>query len=421
MQMIADSSQEAFTERYFTLQITSLEGDVLAEADVLADEFQPLVCHLISELVRQGVFRPDRCYDARIIPKFDHEANFDAVSVIQSSDMPNVGSRFVEIVLEPVDHQPDDPITYLTLQIRAPESDSAGRWDLRLDTYLREILTRIVQSLLDEGILRNGESFRFHLLVNKGLPRVRPVVAAKISDIDKPARFLEERSDATSARPNDIPGKRSKSRGIKDEGIAVTTISVEGLTTPAPRSMENYIGSQLIGQVPKQSTLIFLKRSARQQIHTLATISSETLEERGGILLGNAFLDPHSGRQFVEISQMIETRNPKATAVSLHFDYSFWQRVVNSIDRDFPDKIPVGWYHTHLVSKAVVLSTECANECIAEYRPFFSPSDVFIHRHFFPNPWQVALVMDLRCGYEAFFVWQEGNIVLSSGFYVYGE
>ena len=60
------------------------------------------------------------------------------------------------------------------------------------------------------------------------------------------------------------------------------------------------------------------------------------------------------------------------------------------------------------------------NEYEARYVTFFSHADLFIHQNFFPDPWHVALVLDLRCENEVFFAWQEGHIASTQGFFLYG-
>lgn len=65
--------------------------------------------------------------------------------------------------------------------------------------------------------------------------------------------------------------------------------------------------------------------------------------------------------------------------------------------------VPVGWYHSHTRSEI-----------------FLSEADLEIHKRFFPQPWQVALVMKphtfqpTRCGF--FFREPDGNIQAASSF-----
>ena len=53
-----------------------------------------------------------------------------------------------------------------------------------------------------------------------------------------------------------------------------------------------------------------------------------------------------------------------------------WPELLASPKRSRGGLRPVGWYHSHTRSEI-----------------FFSDADLEIHKHFFPEPWQVALVM----------------------------
>jgi proteasome lid subunit RPN8/RPN11 len=57
------------------------------------------------------------------------------------------------------------------------------------------------------------------------------------------------------------------------------------------------------------------------------------------------------------------------------------------MDEKFPDKDLVGWYHSH-----------------PKMSVFLSNYDLFIHNHFFPHPWQVALVIEPHANVGGFFI-----------------
>jgi proteasome lid subunit RPN8/RPN11 len=52
----------------------------------------------------------------------------------------------------------------------------------------------------------------------------------------------------------------------------------------------------------------------------------------------------------------------------------------------YPGKELVGWYHTH-----------------PRMGIFLSTYDVWLHKHFFPKPWQVALVIEPHSNVAGFF------------------
>jgi hypothetical protein len=65
------------------------------------------------------------------------------------------------------------------------------------------------------------------------------------------------------------------------------------------------------------------------------------------------------------------------------------------MDEHHPGKKIVGWYHSH-----------------PDFGVFLSDMDMFIHRHFFNLPWQVAHVYDPIRKEEGVFVWRSGEPVI---------
>jgi len=63
-------------------------------------------------------------------------------------------------------------------------------------------------------------------------------------------------------------------------------------------------------------------------------------------------------------------------------------------EADHPDEVVLGWQHTH-----------------PGMGVFLSAHDLFIHRHFFSQPWQIAMVVDPRSRQLAFFQWRGGDVV----------
>ena len=59
------------------------------------------------------------------------------------------------------------------------------------------------------------------------------------------------------------------------------------------------------------------------------------------------------------------------------FTQDTWEHIYQIKDKEYPDAKIVGWYHTH-PSMGV----------------FLSHYDTWLHSNFFPEPWQVALVVE---------------------------
>jgi proteasome lid subunit RPN8/RPN11 len=118
--------------------------------------------------------------------------------------------------------------------------------------------------------------------------------------------------------------------------------------------------------------------------------------ELGGFLLGHV---PLAGQRMLEISDFLPAVGARSQAASLTFTHDTWAAMTREVDDRFPDLSVVGWHHTH-----------------PGFGVFLSGYDMFIHRHFFRAPWQVALVVDPQRQELGFFQWQ-GDRVAGCGFF----
>lgn len=113
--------------------------------------------------------------------------------------------------------------------------------------------------------------------------------------------------------------------------------------------------------------------------------------ERGGFLVGNVYED---AKTYLEINAFIPAIETRSRLTSLLFTHDTWAYLNDTMQRDYPNQVVVGWHHTH-----------------PGFGVFLSGHDLFIHRHFFSEPWQVALVVDPRKQEFCFFQWLEGKVV----------
>jgi proteasome lid subunit RPN8/RPN11 len=118
--------------------------------------------------------------------------------------------------------------------------------------------------------------------------------------------------------------------------------------------------------------------------------------ELGGFLLGPKVAE---GQQHVEIRRFWPAVDARSQAAALTFTHETWSGIHRALDERFPDDCIVGWQHTH-----------------PGLGVFLSGYDLFIHRNYFREPWQVALVVDPRSHDFGFFEWRQGNVV-DCGFY----
>jgi hypothetical protein len=70
-----------------------------------------------------------------------------------------------------------------------------------------------------------------------------------------------------------------------------------------------------------------------------------------------------------------------------------------TIDEMYPEDAIVGWYHTH-----------------PRMGVFLSQYDTWLHDHFFPEPWQVALVIEPHADVGGFFVRQVSGVLDPGGY-----
>lgn len=148
---------------------------------------------------------------------------------------------------------------------------------------------------------------------------------------------------------------------------------------------------------PKQDDVrIIFGQNAYRQVNQHAC--SRPKREVGGVLLGEAYR--HEGITYVEITETLPAPLTRAGAAHVTFTPDTWAAVNREQAERFPDLRVVGWYHTH-----------------PRMDVFLSGDDVFVHRHFFPEPWQVALVVEPHKHYGGFFLWEGDAVRPASGFY----
>jgi proteasome lid subunit RPN8/RPN11 len=113
--------------------------------------------------------------------------------------------------------------------------------------------------------------------------------------------------------------------------------------------------------------------------------TSDLEREVGGILVGNWSINPESQQQFTFVETALPARFTRHGSVYVTFTQDSLVDLHAEMDENYPGKQIVGWYHTH-----------------PGMGIFLSPYDTWLHRHFFPEPWQVALVIEphsITCGF----------------------
>lgn len=409
--------------RYFKMHLNKPEGSSIYETDFTVDLFQPFFHSLAASLKQRNLLDGDGQYEARIIPRSEGTPVFEKPRMVNVSDITDQGEGPLDIIFEN-EEPPVENVKYLTLQIRSLKAGYVYRFDWPLESLISSILRNVTHALLDEGTLQDREQFQVTVSVHhKARPRVDPAVAEK----------EEEAAIQPVAIPVIIKSKEALPPQPQADAVAVDVLDdldivigeSEQLVKPLSKSMQEYTDLEKVGEPDEQDLPVYVRRGAMQIARESGKRSVKTDAEVGGFLLGMVFHDSETGRLFIEISEVVEADQARGTFGSLKFDadsMSQLARILENIQKDHPDKFAMGWYHTHLVSLGFALPVEGKeNEYIAHYTPFFSHHDLFIHRNYFPDPWHVGLVLDLRCHKDVFFFWKSGEIIGTQGFYLYGE
>ena len=116
--------------------------------------------------------------------------------------------------------------------------------------------------------------------------------------------------------------------------------------------------------------------------------------EVGGGLAGSRHVDARTEEQFILIEGVIPARFTRQGTTFLTFTQDTLVAMNDELEERFPERQLVGWYHTH-----------------PHMGVFLSHYDLWLHDHFFPEPWQVALVIEPHSETGGFFIRQKaGNL-----------
>jgi proteasome lid subunit RPN8/RPN11 len=123
--------------------------------------------------------------------------------------------------------------------------------------------------------------------------------------------------------------------------------------------------------------------------------------EVGGFLLGG--LHHYDGRRYVDITTQVPALKAESARAHLTFSNDAQRAFHETLDREHPGALVLGWYHTH-----------------PGYGVFLSGYDQFIHRSFYARDYHVAIVIDPHSDEVGVFVWEQGEISQPYALVVYG-
>jgi proteasome lid subunit RPN8/RPN11 len=159
--------------------------------------------------------------------------------------------------------------------------------------------------------------------------------------------------------------------------------------TPEPASSPRFQKGSTLGEIHADALPILIREPILEEI--LEYSEEDTSRELGGFLVGRYDTEAHPR---VEIRHFLPAASAASRAASLTFTHETWAQLTREVESQYPDEVVVGWHHTH-----------------PNFGIFLSAYDLFIHRHFFPDPWQIAMVVDPRRQELGFFQWRQGEVV----------
>lgn len=176
---------------------------------------------------------------------------------------------------------------------------------------------------------------------------------------------------------------------------------MEPITTPLPVRKAHRWNSQYDSTGLQPLVSVFMTQSAYSRIcvHSVSDLGNEV----GGIMVGEWCIDDQ-GEQFVVIEYAIPARNTRHGSVYLTFTQDSLVQIHEEIDQRYKGKKIVGWYHTH-----------------PKMGIFLSHYDTWLHKNFFPEPWQVALVVEPHTSLGGFFVRQKDGTLDPTRYFGFHE
>jgi len=137
---------------------------------------------------------------------------------------------------------------------------------------------------------------------------------------------------------------------------------------------------------------VFIRQEAYAIMCVHAAVDLE--EERGGMLSGKWHIDEETGQEFIVIEHAIPAKYTRQGNVFLTFTQDSLVNFHNEIEKRYPSDQIVGWYHTH-----------------PKMGVFLSNYDTWLHSNFFPEPWQVALVIEPQKNLGGVFIRQKDGFL----------
>ena len=130
---------------------------------------------------------------------------------------------------------------------------------------------------------------------------------------------------------------------------------------------------------------VFVTQTAFKAIDNHA--NSDLDNEVGGWLAGRWCRDIDTKAEYVVVEALLPAQQVRSGSTFLTFTHDSQVAMLAALEERYSKKGIVGWYHTH-----------------PRMGLFLSGYDSWLHDHFFPHPWQVALVVEPHSHTGGFFI-----------------
>lgn len=129
--------------------------------------------------------------------------------------------------------------------------------------------------------------------------------------------------------------------------------------------------------------------NSRLRLRTYDHVFASPSREVGGVFVGT-----RRPGETPTIQDIIPALEAEGDLTSLTFTHEAWGVIHSVMEKRYPGRAIVGWYHSH-----------------PGHGIFLSDHDLFIHQNFFADETSIAFVVDPIRGEEGVFGWQGDRIV----------
>jgi proteasome lid subunit RPN8/RPN11 len=161
---------------------------------------------------------------------------------------------------------------------------------------------------------------------------------------------------------------------MSNTNVARVVWKSETRFSPSSMPSDMFLSTRRLRDPGSGEAVFAIRESAwlRLRDHT-----SSSRVEVGGILVGNTYVDPSTGRYLVDIVGTLPAIGAHGTSTYFKFTPASWDYISRTRDRDFSGYITVGWYHSH-----------------PGLGIFYSNTDRASQKAFFTHPWSIGIVID---------------------------